>query len=142
VVCAELERRAASYVGVADSDALSDALAELDAAREALEAMRRDASARRRLGSPWPSFVEPLVEAVHEADRRVADLRASQLCPQLSGLTAQAYRSLERATVLWAMIGCVFGRNVGGPRGPHAIPVDERRVRILWSGQAPTTCLP
>ena len=102
--------------------------------------MRRDVSARRRLGALWLSFVEPLVEAVHEADRRVADLRASQLCPQLSGLTEQAYRSLpraERATVLRAMIGCVFVRNVGGPRGPQAIPIDERRVRILWSGQAP-----
>jgi hypothetical protein len=35
------------------------------------------------------------------------------------------------------MIGCVFVRNVGGPRGPQAIPIDERRVRILWSGEAP-----
>jgi hypothetical protein len=64
----------------------------------------------------------------------------SQLYPQLSGLTVQAYQSLERAeraTVLRAMIGCVFVRNVGGPRGPQAIPIDERRVRILWSGQAP-----
>jgi hypothetical protein len=140
VVCGELEHRAASYVGVADSDALTEALAELDAAREDLEAMRRDASARRRLGALWLSFVEPLVEALHEADRRVGALRASQLCPQLSGLTARAYRSLERAeraTVLRAMIGCVFVRNVGGPRGPQAIPIDERRVRILWSGQAP-----
>jgi hypothetical protein len=60
--------------------------------------------------------------------------------PSLSGLTADAYRSLEReerAAVLAAMIGCVFVRNVGGPRGPQAIPIDERRVRILWRGQAP-----
>ena len=140
VVCAELERRAGSYIGVADSDALTDALAESDAARADLEAMRRDASARRRLGALWLSFVEPLVEAVHETDRRVAALRASQLYPQLSGLTAEAYRSLlrvERAAVLRAMIGCVFVRNVGGPRGPQAIPIDERRVRILWSGESP-----
>jgi site-specific DNA recombinase len=132
VVCVELERRAASYVGIADSDALTEALAALDAAREDLEAMRRDVSARRRLGALWLSFVEPLAEAVHQADRRVADLRASQLCPQLSGLTEQAYRSLpraERATVLRAMIGCIFVRNVGGPRGPPAIPIDKRRVR-------------
>jgi hypothetical protein len=55
-------------------------------------------------------------------------------------MTADAYRSLERterAAVLRAMVGCVFVRNVGGPRGPQAIPIDERRVRILWSGQAP-----
>ena len=51
--------------------------------------MRRDVSARRRLGGLWLSFVEPLVEAVHEADRRVAAVRASQSCPQLSGLTAR-----------------------------------------------------
>jgi DNA invertase Pin-like site-specific DNA recombinase len=140
VVCVELERRAATYVGVADSDALGAALAELDAAREDLEAMRGDASARRRLGAMWLSFVEPMVEAVHDAERRVAELHASQLYPQLSGLTARAYRSLERverAEVLRAMIGCVFVRNVGGPRGPQAIPIDARRVRILWSGQAP-----
>ena len=36
------------------------------------------------------------------------------------------------------MIGCVFARNVGGPSGPQAIPVDDRRVRILWYGQAPS----
>ena len=63
-----------------------------------------------------------------------------QLYPQLSGLTVEAYRSLEARgarQVLGAMIGCVFVRNVGGPRGPQAIPIDERRVRILWSGQAP-----
>ena len=140
LVCAELGRRAASYVGVADSDALTEALAELEATREDLEAMRRDVSARRRLGGLWLSFVEPLADAVDEADRRVAALRASQLFPELSGLTAQAYRSLERverATVLRAMVGCVFVRNVGGPRGPQAIPIDDRRVRILWSGQAP-----
>jgi len=140
VVCGELERRAGSYVGVADSVALSEALAELDAARQDLEAMRQDASARRRLGALWLSFVEPLVEAVHDAERRVAGLRAAQVCPQVSGLTAEAYQSLERlerAAVLRAIVGCVFVRNVGGPRGPQAIPIDERRVRILWSGQAP-----
>jgi hypothetical protein len=140
LVCAELERRAGSYVGIADSDALKEALAESEAAREDLEAMRRDAAARRRLGALWLSFVEPLVEAVQEADHRVAAVRASQLYPQLSGVTAEAYRSLprvERATVLRAMIDCVFVRKVAGPRGPQAIPIDERRVRILWSGQSP-----
>jgi DNA invertase Pin-like site-specific DNA recombinase len=140
LVCAELERGAPSYVGVADSDAVGEALAELDAAREDLETMRRDVSARRRLGALWLSFVEPLVEAVHEADRRVAAVRAAQSCPQLSGLTADAYRSLERverAAILRAMIDCVFVRNVGGPRGPYAIPIDDRRVRILWNGEAP-----
>jgi site-specific DNA recombinase len=141
VVCRELDRRARSYVEVSDFAALADALAQLDEARDDLESMRRDTSARRRLGSLWLSFVDPLVEAVEVAEKQVAELHASQASPSLSGLTADAYRSLEReerAAVLVAMIGCVFVRNVGGPRGPQAIPVDERRVRILWRGQAPT----
>ena len=89
----------------------------------------------------WLSFVEPLVEAVEAAERRVADLQAAAAIPGLSGLTVQAYRSLarpERAAVLRAMIDCVFCRNVGHRRGPQAIPIDERRVRILWRGQGPT----
>ena len=77
---------------------------------------------------------------MHETDRPRGGVASPQLYPQLSGLTAEAYRSLlrvERAAVLRAMIGCVFVRNVGGPRGPQAIPIDERRVRILWSGESP-----
>ena len=141
VVCRELDRRARSYMEVSDSAAMAAAVAELDDARDDLESMRRDTAARRRLGALWLSFVEPLVEAVEVAERRVAELSALRESPSLSGLTADAYRSLrreERAAVLGAMIGCVFARNVGGPRGPQAIPVDERRVRILWRGQAPT----
>lgn len=141
LVCRELDRRASSFVGVSDSQALGDALADLDAAREDLESMRADVQARRRLGALWLSFVEPLVEGVETAEERVAELRAAQLAPSLTGLTSEAYRSLERqerAAVLRAMIDCVFVRNVGGPRGPQAIPVDERRVRVLWRGQGPT----
>jgi site-specific DNA recombinase len=140
LICHELDRRASAFVGVSDSQALADALAALDAAREDLEDMRADVEARRRLGALWLSFVEPLVEAVHAAEQRVAELRASQLAPSLTGLTDDAYRSLqreERAAVLRAMIDCVFVRNVGGPRGPPAHPVDDRRVRVLWRGQGP-----
>jgi hypothetical protein len=140
LVCRELDRRAGAFVAVSDSQALGNALADLDAAREDLESMRADVQARRRLGALWLSFVEPLVEAVQEAEQRVAELRAAQLAPSLTGLTADAYRSLEReerAAVLRAMIDCVFVRNVGGPRGPQAIPIDERRVRVLWRGQGP-----
>jgi hypothetical protein len=141
VVCRELDRRARSYIEVSDSEAMAEALAQLDDAREDLEVMRRDTAARRRLGALWLSFVEPLVDAVALAEQRVAKLRGSQVSPSISGLTADAYLSLrreERAAVLGAMIGCVFVRNVGGPRGPQAIPIDERRVRILWRGQTPT----
>jgi site-specific DNA recombinase len=140
IVCGELDRRARSYVEVSDSDAMTQALAELDEAREDLEDMRCDTAARRRLGPLWLSFVDPLVEAVAVAEQRVAQLRDSQESPSVQGLTAEAYRSLdreERAAVLTAMIGCIFVRNVGGPRGPQAIPIDDRRVRILWRGQAP-----
>jgi site-specific DNA recombinase len=140
LVCRELDRRASSFVGVSDSKALQEALAALDAAREDLENMRADVRARRRLGALWLSFVEPLVEAAEAAERRVSELRAAQLAPSLTGLTADAYRSLEReerAAVLRAMIDCVFVRNVGGPRGPQAIPIDERRVRVLWRGHGP-----
>ena len=140
VVCRELERLAGTYTAVCDSGSLADALAALEEAREDLELMSSDRSARRRLGGMWLSFVEPLVEAVQTAEERVQRLRASQQSPSLSGLTADAFRSLdrgERAAVLGAMIGCVFVRNVGGPRGPQAIPIDERRVRILWRGQEP-----
>jgi site-specific DNA recombinase len=140
LVCRELDRRARSYVAVSDSERLADALAQLDDAREDLDDMRQDAEARRRLGGLWLSFVEPLVEAVRVAEQRVADLRSAQLAPSLTGLTADAYGSLERrerAAVLRAMIDCVFVRNVGGPRGPQAIPVDGRRVRVLWHGQGP-----
>ena len=140
VVSQELDRRARSYIEVSDSEALAEALAQLDDAREDLESMRRDTAARRRLGPLWLSFVEPLVEAVEIAEERVAALRASQVDPSVSGLTADAYRSLnreERGAVLAAMIDCVFVRNVGGPRGPQAVPIDDRRVRILWRGQAP-----
>jgi DNA invertase Pin-like site-specific DNA recombinase len=140
VVRAELERRSRSYADVSDSDAFEEALDELERARDDLDTMRRDTAARRRLGGLWLSFVEPLVEAVGAAEARVEQLRTSQLPPSLHGVTADAYSSLERterAAVLRALIDCVFVRNVGGPRGPQAVPIDERRVRILWRGQGP-----
>jgi site-specific DNA recombinase len=140
VVCRELRRRAGSYVDVSDAEALAEALDKLERARDDLEAMRRDTDARRRLGGLWLSFVEPLVEAAEDAEDRVEQLQRSQLSPSASGLTVDAYRSLERherSAVLRAMIDCVFVRNVGGPRGPQAVPIDGRRVRILWRGQGP-----
>jgi DNA invertase Pin-like site-specific DNA recombinase len=140
VVRAELDRRAHSYSDVSDLGAFEQALEELEQARDDLDAMRRDTDARRRLGDLWLSFVEPLVEAVELAEQRVDELRASQVSPGLSGLTADAYQSLdreERASVLGALIDCIFVRNVGGPRGRQTIPIDERRVRIMWRGQGP-----
>ena len=107
VVCGELDRHVGSYVELSDSEALAEAVAQLDEAREDLDAMRRDTAARRRLGPLWLSFVEPLVEAVAVAEQRVEELRASQWSPSVSGLTADAYRALrreERAAVLAAMV--------------------------------------
>src|SRR3954451_10707646 len=56
VVCAELDRRARSYVDVSDAAALADAVEELERARDDLDAMRQDVDARRRLGGLWLSF--------------------------------------------------------------------------------------
>ena len=140
VVHAELDARVHSYVDVSDAAALAEAVDELERARDDLDAMRHDVEARRRLGGLWLSFVEPLVEAVERAQERVDTLHASQLSASVTGLTAEAYGSLEReerASVLRALIDCVFVRNVGGPRGPQAVPIDERRVQILWRGQGP-----
>ena len=55
VVCRELDRLAGRYTAVCDSESLADALAALEEAREDLELMRRDGSARRRLGGMWLS---------------------------------------------------------------------------------------
>jgi hypothetical protein len=51
VVLAELDRRAHAYVDVSDASAWSEALADLEQARDDLDAMRRDVDARRRLVS-------------------------------------------------------------------------------------------
>ena len=45
--------------------------------------------------------------------------------------------SSERRLVLADLIDVVMVRSVGGPRGPHAIPLDERRVLVFWHGQGP-----
>jgi hypothetical protein len=35
------------------------------------------------------------------------------------------------------MIDVVFVRNHGIQRGPYSIPIDSRRVQVLWRGQGP-----
>lgn len=139
IVCAELDRRAEGYAGRHDDEDLQAAAADLERAISDLEDMRHDTAARSRLGTRWLDFVEPYVEAVESAEARVADLRSHS--PALvDGLTADIYRSLpreERAGVLRDMIDVVFVRSVGGPRGPQAVPLDSKRVRILWRGEGP-----
>jgi hypothetical protein len=135
----ELERRGCDTASLPDDTTLDAALADLDAARKALDELRMDTTAKARLGGQWLSFVEPYLEAVESAERRVAELRAQS--PTLANiLTVEAYDSLsraERAAVVRDMIDVVWVRSVGGPRGPQAIPLDERRVHIAWRGQAP-----
>ena len=131
LACAELERGAPSHVSVADPGALGRVLAKLDAAREDLEAMRREAPARRTCGcrssSRWWSRAGgaraggPVLSSAVRFDRRrvpVAGARRARRDP--TGHDRLRLRA-----------------NVGGPRGPYAIPIDDRRVRILWNGEAP-----
>jgi DNA invertase Pin-like site-specific DNA recombinase len=139
VVCAELDRLADSYYGVSDVDAVRAAEAQLHEAQAELEELRADVTARRRLGSRWLGFVEPYLDAVEQAERRLQELRDTDGSPVV-GWTSDAYRALsrpDRAEFLREAIDCVMVRNVGGPRGPQAVPIDADRVQILWHGTGP-----
>jgi hypothetical protein len=140
IVCEELDRRARILDSAQDSAALTDAIAIRDAARDDLDEQRGDVTARRRLGARWLEFVEPYVQALEEAEARVTQLQG-QYQHVITGLTSHTYlqRSRrERAAILAAMIDVVFVRNHGIQRGPYSIPIDPRRVQILWRGQGPT----
>jgi len=139
VVIAELERHHRTFVEVGDTAELDVALADLDVAQQDLDEMRSDTTARRRLGTRWLDFVEPYITAVEAAQRRVESLREAEAAAETL-LTVDAYQSMdreERAEALRGMIDCVFVRNVGGPRGPKAVPLDAARIQILWRGTGP-----
>ena len=141
VVLTELDRLQRTFVDVPDSAELEGALAALEAAQQDLDEMRLDTAARRRLGTRWLDFVEPYITAVEDAQARVDDVRAAAGGEPRIELTAEAYRAMPRearAAALREMIDCIFVRNVGGPRGPQAVPIDEERVRILWRGTGPS----
>jgi len=140
VVCDELDRRAHTFSSTHDTHDLATAIAELEAATADLEDLRQDTTAKRRLGTRWLSFLEPYLQAHETAQTRANELRAIHRTP-IAGLTAHAYSTRsrsERTEILRAMIDTVFVRSAGGPRGPQAIPLDYRRVRILWRGQGPS----
>ncbi len=140
LVCAELDRRAAHVVGVHDTAELDDAMARLDAASADVEEMRRDTLARRRLGARWLSFLEPLLAAAEDAQRRVDELRAVHGAPVV-GITSHEYLASsrrERTEVLRSLIDVVFVRSTGGPRGRYAIALNLDRVRVLWAGEGPS----
>jgi hypothetical protein len=139
VVVVELERHQRTFTEVADTDELAAALRELEVAEADLEQMRNDTTARRRLGTRWVEFVEPYVAAAEAAQAHLDAMQQAQHAPAIR-LTADAYRAMsrqERADALRSVIDCVFVRNVGGPRGRYAVPIDGARVRILWRGTGP-----
>lgn len=133
--------RGEAYMGLADSSELDDALRDLAAAEEALDAFRIDAEARSMLGSRWRSFLEPMLAAVEQAEARVAALREEvDIAAAVEGLTADAYLALpreERAEVIRETVDVVYVRSVGGPRGRNAVALDGDRVRVLWRGSGP-----
>jgi hypothetical protein len=139
LVAGELERRAHSYRGTSSSAAADQAHARLEQARADVEAMRADTAARRRLGARWLDWLEPHLAELEAAERDVAQLAADDRAG-VHGLTSDTYRSMPREArraALAAMIDVVFVRRLGGPRGPHAVPLDESRVRVLWRGTGP-----
>jgi hypothetical protein len=67
-------------------------------------------------------------------------MSAAESAPTIR-LTSEAYLEMsreERAGALAEMIDCVFVKNIGGPKGPQAVPLNEERVQILWRGQGPS----
>jgi DNA invertase Pin-like site-specific DNA recombinase len=141
LVADELHRRLGAFVGTADSDELHRAKEELADARTALNEMRSDTTARKRLGSRWLDFIEPYVAEEERASAKLADI-ASRTATSVTGMTADAYLTLspsDRRAVLGAMIDAVMilRRPPGAPTGRGTRPLDDSRVLVLWRGQAP-----
>lgn len=139
LVCAQLDQRAGSFSAIPVDQSLEHAQARLAAARKALDEMRQDTAARQRLGARWLSWVEPYLDDVEAAERELAAIRARSALA-VHGVTSEQYMTLsrgERRIVLADLVDVVMVRRVGGPRGPHAIPLNPDRVIVLWHGQAP-----
>jgi hypothetical protein len=123
---------------VPDSSERDSAAARLARAREDLDDFRRDRAARRKLGADWHDWLDEYLRAVREAEAAIADLD-QRVGVAVAGLTGDHLRGLgvdERREVFGGFIDCVFVRRSRG-RGRHVDPV-ERRVRVLWRGQAPS----
>lgn len=135
-----LDERAATYASVADSDTLGSAVAELARAEDELSDYLANTDLISIVGrvrfNDGASVRQTAVEAAQSA---VDGIRALQGADAL-GITSEAYGALsreDRSAVLRAMIDVVFVKASFGPRGPQAIPLDSRRVRVLWRGQGP-----
>jgi site-specific DNA recombinase len=140
VVCAELDRRAETYTSVDDSDSLAEAIANLDIAEEELDAYLSNTDLISIVGAQRFNEGAKQRQAVVEAGKSRLDALRGPQAGDTAGFTSEAYSALERedrAEVLRAMVDVIFVRNTKGPRGPQAIPLDSRRVRILWRGEAP-----
>jgi site-specific DNA recombinase len=139
IVMDALDARAATYANVDDSDTLASALEELQAAEETLNAYLGNTDLIGIVGqqryNAGAMAHQSRVEAAQEAVSNIRDLQGADTL----GLTSEGYIGLsreDRSEVLRAMIDVVFVKASFGPRGPQAIPLDSRRVRILWRGQA------
>lgn len=136
---AELDRRSEGYAGSTGEIDLRAALAEQEEATAALEEMRADTAARRRLGARWLDWIEPFLRDVEAADAAVRAI-TSQLDSSVHGLSSFAYRAstrAERAAVLGDAIDYVVIKRspAGAKRGMHAPALDESRVFVCWRGE-------
>ena len=140
VVIDALDARAATYANVDDSDTLERALEELEIAGDTLNAYLANTDlvgiVDQQRYNDGAMAHQSRVAAAQQAVSNIRDLQGADA----SGMTAAGYLSLsreDRSEILRAMIDVVFVKASFGPRGPQAIPLDSRRVRILWRGQAP-----
>lgn len=138
VICGVLDLEAGQTIDSTDTTDIAEAERALQEARADVEAMRQDTEARRRLGARWLEFLEPYLQREEAALARLTDLHARRGTSH-TDLTSAAYRSLpadERRRVLASLAGAVVVRNVGGPRGSRAVPLDAERVAILSPADA------
>lgn len=139
-LCELLRTRVATADGAPDTRDLADAEQALEDARGDVEEMRQDTAARKRLGSRWLSFLEPLLVAEEEAARRLTTLAAGS-AQSMRVITAAAYRAsprAERRLILADFIDAVMVRHdPGAPRGRNAQPLGPDRVQIIWRGDLP-----
>ena len=113
------------------------ASAALEQARADLDGLRRDLSARRKLGDEWHDWLDVYLRGVRDAEAELARLD-TRVSVAAEGLTRDHYLALpvaDRREVLGGFLDTIMVRRSRG-RGRHVDPISER-TRILWRGQAP-----